>query len=72
MNYLNKSNIILAWVIFLSMLIISCTGNKVYDKLLTTADSLMDVDDDSARVAIQMLDEVKPKKNACKNLWKFW
>lgn len=43
------------------MLIVSCTGNKVYDKLLAKADSLMDVDDDSARVAIRMLDEAKPK-----------
>ncbi len=43
------------------MLIVSCTGNNEYDQLLTKVDSLMNVDDDSARVAIQMLDEVKPK-----------
>lgn len=39
----------------------SCTGNKMYNQLLTKADSLMNIDDDSARIAIQMLDEVKPK-----------
>lgn len=51
------------WVGWLTLLVIlsSCTGNRVYDQLLTKTDSLMDVDDDSARVAIQMLDEVKPR-----------
>lgn len=43
------------------MLIVSCTGNKVYDQLLTKADSLMNVDDDSAKVAIQVLDGIKPE-----------
>ena len=52
MNYLSKLKVNLAWVIFLSMLIVSCTGNKAYDQLLVKADSLMDVDDDSARVAL--------------------
>lgn len=36
---LNKLNIVLAWVIFLSMLIVSCTVNKRYDQLLAKADS---------------------------------
>lgn len=58
---LRKSNRGLAWVIFLSMLIVSCTGNKGYDQLLAKADSLMNVDDDSAKVAIQLLDDVKPE-----------
>lgn len=56
----------------LSMLIVLCTGNKGYDQLLAKADSLMNVDDDSAKVAIQLLDDVKPEltefilqKNAC-------
>lgn len=43
------------------MLIVSCTGNKGYDQLLAKADSLMNVDDDSAKVAIQLLDDVKPE-----------
>lgn len=54
------------------MLIVLCTGNKGYDQLLAKADSLMNVDDDSAKVAIQLLDDVKPEltefilqKNAC-------
>lgn len=69
---LRKSNRGLAWVIFLSMLIVLCTGNKGYDQLLAKADSLMNVDGDSAKVAIQLLDDVKPEltefilqKNAC-------
>lgn len=61
---LRKSNMGLAWIIFLSMLIVSCTGNKVYDQLLAKADSLMNVDDDSAKVAIQLLDDVKPELTA--------
>ena len=57
---LNHIKFLIGWLTFL-VILSSCTGNRVYDQLLTKTDSLMDVDDDSARVAIQMLDEVKPK-----------
>lgn len=43
------------------MFFTSCSGNRKYDDLMQRADSIMDVDDDSAKVAIQMLDEVKPQ-----------
>ena len=56
----NHIKFLIGWLTFL-VILSSCTGNRVYDQLLTKTDSLMDVDDDSARVAIQMLDEVKPK-----------
>ena len=41
--------------ILLSMLL-SCTGNKVYDHQLSKADSIMDIADDFAQIAIKMLD----------------
>lgn len=41
-------------------LMASCTGNKEYDQVLKNADSLMSVDDDSAHIALRMLDRVKP------------
>lgn len=46
--------------ILLSMLL-SCTGNKVYDHQLSKADSIMDIADDSAQIAIKMLDALKPE-----------
>lgn len=46
--------------ILLSMLL-SCTGNKVYDYQLSKADSIMDIADDSAQIAIKMLDALKPE-----------
>lgn len=46
--------------ILLSMLL-SCTGNKVYDHQLSKADSIMDMADDSAQIAIKMLDALKPE-----------
>lgn len=48
------------WVV-LSILLYSCTGNKSYDNLLTKADSIMNIDDDSAKIAILMLDDIKPE-----------
>ena len=42
------------------MILASCSGNRNYDDLMQRADSIMDVDDDSAKVAIRMLDGVKP------------
>ncbi|MEE0052872.1 MAG: hypothetical protein UFD09_04345 [Prevotella sp.] len=40
-----------------------CRGDKQYDDLLQQADSIMNIDDDSAKVAIQLLDKVKPQLN---------
>lgn len=40
-----------------------CHGNKQYDDLLQQADSIMNIDDDSAKVAIKLLDKVKPQLN---------
>lgn len=37
----------------------SCAGKQKYDDMMRRADSIMDVDDDSAKVAIQMLDGAK-------------
>jgi len=41
--------------------IVSCTGNRRYDSLMQRADSMMDSNDDSAKVAIKLLDQVKPQ-----------
>ena len=49
-------------VIYLTCIILffaACSGNIKYDDLMQRADSIMEVDDDSAMVAIQMLDGVK-------------
>lgn len=43
------------------MILASCAGNRKYDDLMQRADSIMNVDDDSAKVAIRMLDGVKPQ-----------
>lgn len=51
---------LLFFLILLSMLL-SCTGNKVYDQQLSKADSIMDIADDSAQIAIKMLDALKPE-----------
>lgn len=40
-----------------------CHGDKQYDDLLQQADSIMNIDDDSAKVAIKLLDKVKPQLN---------
>lgn len=51
-------------VIYLLLMILtlcSCMGNKKYDALMHRADSIMNINDDSAKVAIQMLDGVKPQ-----------
>lgn len=40
-----------------------CHGDKQYDVLLQQADSIMNIDDDSAKVAIQLLDKAKPQLN---------
>ena len=49
-------------VIFLLLILLilaSCAGNRKYDDLMQRADSIMNVNDDSAKVAIRMLDGVK-------------
>ena len=43
------------------MILTSCAGNRKYDDLMKRADSIMNVNDDSAKVAIRMLDGVKPQ-----------
>ena len=43
------------------MLLASCAGNRKYDDLMQRADSIMNVNDDSATVAIRMLDGIKPQ-----------
>lgn len=43
------------------MILTSCAGNRKYDDLMQRVDSIMDVDDDSAKVAIRILDGVKPQ-----------
>ena len=41
------------------MLLASCAGNRKYDDLMQRADSIMNVNDDSAKVAIRMLNGVE-------------
>ena len=55
------SEFIVVFVFILSTLLLSCTGNKTYDRLLTRVDSIMNIADDSAKVSIRMLDGVKPE-----------
>ena len=40
-----------------------CHGDKQYDDLLQQADSIMNIDDDSAKVAIKLLAKAKPQLN---------
>ena len=47
------------FLLLIIMILTSCAGNRKYDDLMQRADSIMDVDDDSATVAIRMLDGVK-------------
>ena len=55
-NYSKKVIYLLSIIIILA----SCTENRKYDDLMQRADCIMDVNDDSAKVAIRMLDGVKP------------
>ena len=52
-----KENVI--FLLLIIMLLASCAGNRKYDDLMQRVDSIMEVDDDSAMVAMQMLDGVK-------------
>ena len=47
------------YLLLIIMLLASCAGNRKYDDLMQRADSIMNVNDDSAKVAIRMLDGVK-------------
>ena len=47
------------YLLLILLILASCAGNRKYDDLMQRADSIMDVDDDSATVAIRMLDGVK-------------
>lgn len=47
------------FLLLIIMLLASCAGNRMYDDLMQRADSIMNVNDDSAKVAIRMLDGVK-------------
>lgn len=49
------------FLLLIIMLLASCAGNRKYDDLMQRADSIMNVNDDSAKVAIRMLDGVKSK-----------
>ena len=49
------------FLLLIIMILTSCAGNRKYDDLMQRADSMMDVDDDSAKVAIRILDGVKPQ-----------
>ena len=47
------------YLLLIIMILASCAGNRKYDDLMLRADSIMNADDDSAKVAIRMLDGVK-------------
>ena len=49
------------FILLIIMILTSCAGNRKYDDLMQRADSIMNVNDDSAKVAIRMLDGVKPQ-----------
>ena len=49
------------YLLLILLLLASCAGNRKYDDLMQRADSIMNVNDDSAKVAIRMLDGVKSK-----------
>ena len=47
------------YLLLILLILASCAGNRKYDDLMKRADSIMNVNDDSAKVAIRMLDRVK-------------
>lgn len=49
------------YLLLILLILTSCAGNRKYDDLMQRADSIMNVNDDSAKVAIRMLDGVKPQ-----------
>lgn len=59
---MKKLPLVLLAIVSLFVLV-GCHGDKQYDDLLQQADSIMNIDDDSAKVAIKLLDKVKPQLN---------
>ena len=47
------------YLLLILLILASCAGNRKYDDLMKRADSIMNVNDDSAKVAIRMLDGVE-------------
>ena len=47
------------YLLLILLILASCAGNRKYDDLMKRADSIMNVNDDSAKVAIRMLDGIK-------------
>ena len=47
------------YLLLILLILASCAGNRKYDDLMQQADSIMNADDDSAKVAIRILDGVK-------------
>ena len=45
------------YLLLILLILASCAGNRKYDDLMQRADSIMNVNDDSAKVAIQILEE---------------
>ena len=44
------------YLLLIIMLLASCAGNRKSDDLMQRADSIMNIDDESVKVAIRMLD----------------
>ena len=54
----------LVLLVIVSLFVLAgCHGDKQYDDLLQQADSIMNINDDSAKVAIKLLDKAKPQLN---------
>ena len=49
------------YLLLILLILTSCAGKRKYDDLMKRADSIMNVNDDSATVAIRMLDGIKPQ-----------
>ena len=57
---MKKLPLLIVTILFLNIFV-ACQGDKQYDSLLQQADSIMNIDDDSAKVAIKLLDKAKPQ-----------
>ena len=55
------------YLLLILLILASCAGNRKYDDLMQRADSIMNVNDDSAKVAIRMLDGIKPSYQSFPN-----
>ena len=58
------------FLLLIIMILTSCAGNRKYDDLMQRADSIMNADDDSAKVAIRMLDGVESQLSEFSNAQK--